>query len=425
MTAAAVCGALLAARIFFTCCETAVTEISDSKVREYENENGGKKLLFRLLEKPAALMSAFSVHRTLNTVLTSVFCCLSFGGADNIPLTAAAALCTAAVLHTLGDELPRRLCLGADTDGFAVGCSYAVAALKAVMTPFTLISSAAVGIASAFGAGTDDTASVTEEEILMMVDAGKETGSIESSEQEMINNVFEFHEMTVSDVMTHRTDIVAVDIDAEISEVVLAAINSGFSRIPVYKGSIDHIEGIIYVKDLLCLIGSQTADGLSVSSFMRDAEYVPESCMCGDLFKKLTASRLQLAVAVDEYGGTAGLVTMEDLVEAIVGNIQDEYDNEAEEISKISDDTFIISGSADASDVMEELGHPLPEDNDYDTISGFVTDILGRIPEDGETPSAVYGNIEFTVLVTEDMRIHKIKAVIKNNEKEKSQNEDE
>ena len=147
--------------------------------------------------------------------------------------------------------------------------------------------------------------------------------------------------------------------------------------------------------------------------------------MCGDLFKKLTARKLQLAVAVDEYGGTAGLVTMEDLVEAIVGNIHDEYDNEAEELTKISDDTYTLSGTADAADIMEALDCPLPEDSEYDTMSGFITDLLGRIPEDGETPSVDYKNITFTVLLAEDMRIVRIKAVINKDNEEKELEKDE
>lgn len=438
----AVCVLLIALRAFFTCCETACTEISDGKVKSYEHEKGGKGTLFKLLEKPYRLMSAFSAHRIINAVLLTLALEWTFlepmasgadkagNGLNDLPtvISAAAVILIAVVIAAaFGDSLPKRIIRGARADGFAVFCAPAVRAMTAVMRPVTAVAELiAGGICAVFGAGNDAAGeAVTEEEILMMVDAGNETGSIEPSEREMINNVFEFHEMTVSDVMTHRTDIVAADIDAEISEVVYTAINSGFSRIPVYSGSIDHIEGIIYVKDLLCLIGTQSTEGVTVKSFLRDAEFVPESCMCGDLFKKLTARKLQLAVAVDEYGGTAGLVTMEDLVEAIVGNIQDEYDNEAEELTKISDDTYTLSGTADAADIMEALDCPLPEDSEYDTMSGFITDLLGRIPEDGETPSVDYKNITFTVLLAEDMRIVRIKAVINKDNEEKELEKDE
>lgn len=426
---------LLAARIFFTCCEAACTEISDAKVKSYENDKGNKGRLFRRLEKPSALINAFAAHRLLNAFLIAfdetlfVFPFMRYyfhsEGIGAVAVTIAAVLISIIIIEALGDILPRRLMRGDKADSFAVFCIPAVELLCFVMRPITAVSEGISRFAALIfgqnGEAADET--VTEEEILLMVDAGNETGSIESSEREMINNVFEFHEMIVSEVMTHRTDITAVNIDAEISEVVVTAINSGFSRIPVYSDSIDHIEGMIYVKDLLCLISTKSAEGITVRSFLRDAEYVPEACPCDELFKRFTENKLQLAVVVDEYGGTAGLVTMEDLVEAIVGNIQDEYDNESEDMARISDNVFMISGTADAADIMEELGCPLPRDSEYDTMSGFITDLLGNIPDDGETPSVSYENITFTVLVAEDMRIEKLKAVINTNEKTEKENE--
>ncbi len=431
MAGAVICVLLVALRAYFTCCETALTEISDSRVKDFEHEKGRKGILFRLLENTRRLMTAFSAQRIINSVMITLAAEAALPidtghPTRSLPFGAAVILIAVITASAIGDELPRRLMRGERADSFAVSCAPAVLFLVTVIKPVAYLSELiAGGIASLLGASDAEDA-VTEEEILMMVDAGSETGSIDSSEREMINNVFEFHDMTVSDVMTHRTRIVGADINSEISEVVYAAINSGFSRLPVYSGSIDHIEGIIYVKDLLCLIGSGTSEGITVKNFLREAEFVPESCMCGDLFKKLTARRLQLAIAVDEYGGTAGLVTMEDLVEAIVGNIRDEYDNEDEELIRLSDGSYIISGSADAKDTMEELGFPLPDNSEYDTMGGFVTDLLGRIPEEGENPSAVYKKLTFTVLLAEDMRIVRIKAVInddENEEKESEQNE--
>ncbi|MGN1090685.1 MAG: hemolysin family protein [Huintestinicola sp.] len=429
---AVILGILLALRIFFSCCEAAFTEINDSRVKSFENEKGGKGRVFGLLSKPSRLMSTFAAHRTVNTalfVLAATVCTVSTGLEVNILLVyILTALLSSAVVFFIGDALPKRFIREKNAERIAVSCSFAVSLLRLLMMPLTALAGLASVIASGISGSetTADEAAVTEEEILMMVDVGNESGSIESSEKEMINNVCEFHEMTVSDVMTHRTDIAAVDIDAEISDVVYTAINSGFSRIPVYSGSVDHIEGIIHVKDLLCLVGSQSADSMDVKSFLRDVEFVPESCMCDDLFKTFTAGRIQLAVAVDEYGGTAGLVTMEDLVEAIVGNIRDEYDTESDDITEISDNTWIISGNANATDTMETLGCPLPDDSGYDTMGGFITDLLGRIPEDGETPSAEYEDMVFTVLLTEDMHILKIKAVKKEkSERMSEKNEDD
>ncbi|MCM1524566.1 MAG: hemolysin family protein [Ruminococcus sp.] len=438
--------ALVFIRAFYACCEAAFDDLGDARVKSFENETGGCGIVFRLKSRDSALTAAFSAHRIINAALIMfllekpVYLRINGAAADmGIPLhgtypyilgAAAAALIAALISEIFGRSFPLRLLRCGDTEKFAVDFAWTAGLLYIVMRPFTAVTEFVSScLAAAFGAeGADLADKVTEEEILMMVDAGNETGSIESSERDMINNVFEFHELTVSDVMTHRTDISAVSIDAEISEAVYTAINSGFSRIPVFSGSIDHIEGIIYVKDLLCLIGTHTSEGMSVKSFMRDVEYVPESCMCDELLKKLTARRIQLAVAVDEYGGTAGLVTMEDLLEAIVGNIMDEYDNETEEIAKISDDTYIISGTADPSEVEEALGISFTgegEETRYDTMSGFMTDMLGRIPVDGEMPEVSCPCADFTVLVAEDMRIVRIKAVIKKENKEKELKKDE
>lgn len=431
---------LIALRGFFTCCEAAFDDLGDGRVKNFENEKGGKGIIFRLKSRENVLAAAFSAHHIINAalimfILEKTFWLpvysrfFEFAGKVGAYVLAGAVtvICTALAAEIFGSSFPLRLLRCADQEKFAVNSAWAVRVMYVVIRPLTVFSEFISScLAAAVGADSAGLAEkVTEEEILMMVDAGNETGSIESSERDMINNVFEFHELTVSEVMTHRTDISAVSLDADISEVVYTAINSGFSRIPVFSGSIDHIEGIIYVKDLLCLIGTQTAEGTGVKNFMRDVEYVPESCMCDELLKKFTARRIQLAVAVDEYGGTAGLVTMEDLLEAIVGNIMDEYDNETEEITKISDDTFILSGTADPFNAMEELGLPLPEESHYDTMSGFMTDLLGRIPQDGEMPSVSWHNADFTVLLAEDMRIVRIKAVIKKENKEKELEDDE
>jgi putative hemolysin len=264
---------------------------------------------------------------------------------------------------------------------------------------------------------------VTEEEILMMVDAGSETGVIEEQAHKMINNVFEFDDLTADDVMTHRTDITAVSSSALVSEVVKSAIDTGFSRIPVYEESVDRIIGVICVKDLLCLVGSVHADDADLKTFMREGIYLPETLPCGEVFKRLAAKKKQMAVIIDEYGGTAGLVTMEDIVEAIVGSIQDEYDDEEEDLIREKDDTFTIDGAASPDDILPQLGIALPPDADFDTMSGFVVDLLGRIPGEDERPDTEYEGVRFTVLVTEDKRITKIKAVIINDNDEDPRDE--
>lgn len=432
-------------KAFFTVCETAVTEIDDRKLRNAEKTKCGT-VLSKLLEKPSRLMTTFSVTRMLTAVIISYGAAFSFipplstalsgvfpdisGAAARIAAAAIVLLLTVLGLTVFCDGLPKKIATGG-SERLACFCAPFVKYLVILLTPLTAFSSLLIRLLSGIfvsGAASERDV-VTEEEILMMVDAGNETGVIEQSQMEMINNVFDFDDKAVSEVMTHRTDVSAVKITAPISDVVNAAIEGGFSRIPVYEDTIDHIVGIVCVKDLLCFVGSEAAESAETASFVRDIIYLPESVACGEAFKRLTAEKMQMAAVIDEYGGTAGIVTMEDIVETIVGNIRDEYDEEEEDIVRISEDTFTVAGTADPEKVFAELGIPLPKDGEldnFDTMSGFIVELLGRIPEENENPSAEYENLVFTVLVTEDKCITKIKATVKNiNEKEKIKNEEE
>ncbi len=271
----------------------------------------------------------------------------------------------------------------------------------------------------ALGDGFDE---VTEDDIMSMIDAGNESGTIEDNSAEMISNVFEFNDLNASDVMTHRINITGVDVDSNLEDIIYLALEKGFSRIPVYRGSIDTIIGIIIVKDLLCLVGEEDLSKFSINDFLRDVVFIPESCSCSDTFKYLTNMKTGMAVVVDEYGGTAGIVTLEDLIEAVMGNIQDEYDDEDSEIKKIGNEKYEVDGEADPEDVLELFGLELPEDHEYDTIAGFVTDLLGYIPENVERPPHVdYKNIRFVITQVEDNRIMKIIAV--KNEDAETKNE--
>lgn len=245
---------------------------------------------------------------------------------------------------------------------------------------------------------------VTENEILSMVEEGGDTGAIEDDQAEMIQNIFAFDDAQVSDLMVHRTDVLAVDAAVSLAELRDLAVEEGYSRIPVYEGDIDNIVGVIYVKDLLPYVGKTIPKSATVGKLMREPVFVPETMHCDNLFELLTEKRVQLAIAVDEYGGTAGIITLEDLIESILGNIQDEYDEEEEEIEVINENTFHLDGTADIEDVSDELEIKFPE-GDYDTIGGFLFDQLGHIPEDGQTETVVYNGYTFTCTNIEDRRI--------------------
>lgn len=258
--------------------------------------------------------------------------------------------------------------------------------------------------------------SSTEEEIKQLVEGDEQVGELEKNQRDMINNIFEWDDLTAGDIMTHRTDIDAVEINDSIEAAVKLSIEEGRSRIPVFKDDLDNIKGIIYVKDLLKFVGTKITANDKIADYIRKPMFVPETIPCGKLFARMTESRTMMAIVVDEYGGTAGLVTTEDVMECIVGNIRDEYDEEEEQVMQIDEKTFTFDGVSDIDDVSEILGVNLPE-GDYDTLAGFVINQLGYLPSGNKDKPEVctYNNLTFTVLDVNDRRIDKIK-VEKNND---------
>ena len=270
-------------------------------------------------------------------------------------------------------------------------------------------------ISKLFGVGENEEESVTEEEIKMMVDQGEEKGTIKEEEKELINNVFEFNDITASEIMKHRKDIFAVDINISNDELMeeLSKEEYRYSRIPVYDETIDEIKGILYIKDVLKNIGKKN---FKVKNVVKDAYFVSQTRLINEVFKELQKNKMQIAIIIDEYGGTAGLITMEDILEELVGDIYDEYDKEEKEFEKIDENTYIIVGSMPIYDVNKLLNANIPE-GDYDTLSGFLQEKLGRIPEEEENPIIETKEVTYKIEKYEDKRILKVKAC-KNNEKQ-------
>ncbi len=247
----------------------------------------------------------------------------------------------------------------------------------------------------------------TEDEILSLVEEGQEKGLIGDDTKNIIENIFDFDDTVVYEIMTHRRDMIAIEDTDPIEKVVNIAVESGYSRIPVYHEDIDSIIGVLYVKDLLKFVCAEVPKNFKISDIVRQVLFVPRTKDCSSLFAQMNKEKIQIAVVVDEYGGTEGIVTLEDLIEDILGNIQDEYDNEEEEIKQISDKKFTVDGSTSIEDIEQLIGKDISDD-DSDTIAGFMLTQLGRVPDEDENPSVEHCGFKFTVLKSEDRRIEEI-----------------
>lgn len=257
----------------------------------------------------------------------------------------------------------------------------------------------------------DDDATPLEQEILDAVSEGEERGLVDEDQKEMIEAVVEFPSITVDQIMTPRTEVQGIPLGATLDEIKRIFADAGHSRMPVYEDDLDHIAGVLYVKDLIPMLGSAPPGPLELRKILRDAVFVPETKTVRDLFAQFRHSNVHIAIVLDEYGGTAGLVTIEDIVEEIVGDIRDEYEKVSEEpplIRRIDDRTWDVHARVYVDDFNDELAAQLPDEEDYDTVGGFVFATLGRIPAAGE--SFDYHNLRFTVTDAEKTRVNTVRV---------------
>ena len=421
--------ALILVNAYFAMAEIAVISLNDAKMEKMAEEGNKKaRLVLKLTKNPTRFLSTIQIGITLAGFLTSASAATSFAEiltdaittrfnvSEGVISPVAVVVITLIMSYfslVLGELVPKRIGMQIP-EKVAFMVAKPLLFISKVTGPFVrFLSFSTNTIVRIFGFDPNaNEESVTEEEIRMMVDVGGEKGVIEDDQKEMINNIFEFDDIDAGDIMTHRTDVVAAEVsDVTVDDFIKLAIEEGRSRIPLYEEDIDNIVGIVYVKDLLKYIGKQMPAKKLLRDIMREPYFIPETKACGELFKEMRARRLQMAVVVDEYGGTAGIVTIEDIVEAVMGSIQDEYDHEDEEISRIDDNTFTVDGTIDIEEIDELIGKELPEGG-YETLAGFIMDELQCIPKDGEMNEVVFENVKFTVLSVEDRRIEKIKVEI-------------
>ena len=415
---------LILINAFFASAEIAFISLNDAKI-DIQAKEGNKKAkkIQNMLKNPSKFLATIQIGVTLAGFLSSAFASDTF--ADKLapvlntwlPSVSISTWKSISIIiitiilsyFTLvfGELVPKRIAMKYyEKVSFAsIGIIKTISVITAPFVKFLTFSTNLVS--KLFGVTGEEEDNVTEEEIRMMVDVGEEKGTIKEEEKEMINNVFEFNDKFVSEIMVPRNKIFALDIDMTIAEVIeKLSEDMRYSRIPVYDENMDNIKGIIYIKDLLI---SNKNKNSKIKSLVKEAYFVSETKRVNELFQELRKDKKQIAIILDEYGGTAGMVTMEDILEEIVGEIYDEYDKETDKFKKIDNNTFLFDASIALYDVEKFLDIEIDEE-DVDTLGGYLIKKLDRIPKDGEKPIVETEKVTYKIEKVKDRQIIKVKA---------------
>lgn len=421
---------LILLNAYFAATEIAFISLNDAKIeRDAKDGNKKAKQILKMLKYPSKFLATIQIGITLAGFLSSAFASDAF--ADKLApilnnLIPAISLDVwrgiAIVLITIilsfftlvfGELVPKRLAMK-----YYEKISYAtigvIRGISIITAPFVKLLTASTNMVSKiFGVGESEEEVVTEEEIKMMIAEGEEKGTIEKGERLLLNNVFEFNDIIVSEIMTPRTDMFAIDINDKIEKILEEIDEFKYSRIPVYEENVDDIKGILFVKDILKPLKDN--EKIEIDKIIREPYFIPESKDIDELFKEMQQNKVQMAIVIDEYGGTAGLITMEDIIEELVGNIFDEYDEEEIDVKKIDENTYIVSGLLTSYELKKVFDIEIP-DGDYETLSGYLLDRLGRIPDENEHPVIEDEKLTYKVEEMEDKRIKYVKICRNMNE---------
>ena len=416
---------LILINAFFAATEIAVISLNANKLRKLEEE--GDKLapkLLHMVEDSSGFLSTIQIAITLSGFLGAAFAGDAFAEYLTAWLLSLGVGIPASVLDTIslvvvtiilsyftlvfGELVPKRIAMQKSMEMARLSCRV-VSAIATIAKPVVkLLSLSTNGVLRLLRMKTDvEEEQVTEDEIRMMIDLGNESGSINEDEKELLHNVFDFSDQTVSDVMTHAADVESISVDATREEVLDTIRSTGLSRFPVYGEDESDILGVLNTRDFLV---DWVSDGTkSVRDLMRPAYLVPESLSADDLLRDMQIKKIHLAVVLDEYGELAGVITVEDLLEEIVGNIYDEFDPaEPQELEQLGENLWRVSGSLSVEDLADELDMELPEDEDYDTVGGMLLSCLRTIPEDGSRPLVQVHGLELQAERVEDHRIRSV-----------------
>ena len=420
---------------FFAAAEIAVISLNASKLRK-SAEDGDKTCarLLKLVEEPSGFLSTIQIGITLAGFLGSAFAADNFSGYlvdwvykdlgfHSLPVSVLDTLSVNVITIILsyftlifGELVPKRIAM---QKSFAVAkFVYRVVSFVAlIMKPAVAFLSLSTNLVlKMFGMKTEaEEETVTEDEIRLMVELGEENGSIDSDEKEWIQNVLEFNDTIVRNCMTHESEIIAISADATDEEITQLITESGTSRYPVYQNDLHDIIGVLNARTFL--LSRANGEKTNIRKLLRPAYFIPETVHASTLFRDMQKQKLHIAIVVDEYGDTSGIVTLEDLVEEIFGNIYDEFDeNEPAEIEQLKENLWRVTGTADVDDIAKELDIDLPESSDYTTLGGMVFSNLKTIPKDGTTVDLDVGDIHIHVDAISRRRIQS--ALVSKVEKE-------
>lgn len=415
---------LIGINAFFASSEIAFISLNDAKI-EKQAKDGDKKAksIQNMLKDPSKFLATIQIGVTLAGFLSSAFAADTFAEVLSPKLynlmpfiqeqtwRAISIILITLILSyftlVFGELVPKRLAMKY-TEKIAFSSVGIIKAISVIASPFVkLLTLSTNAVSKIFKITENEEEVVTEEEIRMMIDVGEEKGVIGVAAKEMLNNVFEFNDKIVSEIMVPRTEVFALDKELTIKEVIdILSEDTRYSRVPVYEETIDNIVGIVYIKDILL---SKKDENKKIKELMKKAYYVPETITVDKLFEEMRKNKKQISIVIEEHGGTSGIVTMEDILEEIVGEIYDEYDTSENKVVELDSNTYLIDGSLAIYDLEKIFDVEIPE-GDYDTISGYLIDLLGRIPKPKENIIIETEQLDFKVEKVKNKKIVQVKV---------------
>ncbi len=405
---------------FFSASETALTAFNRSKLKEISDESKTKGEMLKFwLKKPNELLTALLIGNNIVNILGSsiaTMVAINFLGNNSKAIGIATATMTI-ILLIFGEITPKVIAKAYSTKISGAVIEFVFFLSKILLPISILLMSISKVIVKIFGTDLNNIGLIiTEEEIKSVVSVGEEEGVIEEEEKKMIHSIFEFTDTTVKEIMIPRTTVYAVEASKTLNEVWEEMIGNGYSRIPVYEEKIDNIIGVLYLKDIFNVIRERQLDK-AVKYLIREAYFVPETKPLFEMLEEFKKNQIHMAIVLDEYGGTSGIITIEDLIEEIVGDINDEFDGEHdEEIRKVADNKYIIDAMLSIDRINEEIGLNIPVSEDYDSLGGYIYTALGRVPLEKDIVNNEEDEMELRVLEVDNRRVVKVLLVLKGEE---------